>query len=156
MRDLFGDGPRVGKGKLPYLAQGDVFDNQVGQIPAQAFLAFAADAIQLDRLVPIPQFDHPPPYGANDITVKGTAQAAFRRYHHQQMHIVLAAADHHGGGGIQARQIGRDGRDHPLHAFSIRARLFRGILGPAQLSRGHHLHGLGDLLRRGDGGDPVF
>ena len=50
-----------------------------------------------------------------------------------------------------ARQVRHDGR-HPLREG---ARGLGGRLRPAQLGGRDHLHGLGDLLRRLDGGDAV-
>ena len=46
-------------------------------------------------------------------------------------------------------------REHGLDLIGEGPRGFGGDLGAAQLRRRDHLHRLGDLLRRFDGGDPV-
>ena len=76
---------------------------------------------------------------AGEVTLLVTAGAA------EQRRCVLTP----GIGGAQRRQ-------HPAHAFGIGTRRFRRFLGPPQLRRRHHLHGLGDLLGRLDRGDPVL
>ena len=65
------------------------------------------------------------------------------------------------GAGQKARRFGPDGdagpevAEHHGHALRIGTRGFRRALRAAQLRGGHHLHGLGDLLRRLDRGDAV-
>ena len=86
--------------------------------------------------------------------LKAPRQAALAGADQQQMHLILAGA----GRAAAAR------RANPLAApaileitasilLGIGTRRFGGGLRAAQLRGRHHLHGLGDLLRRLGGGD---
>jgi hypothetical protein len=80
--------------------------------------------------------------------------AAFCRHHHKKMNVFLARTGEQWRGAflVGARcQV----RQHGIHAFRVRAGGLRCFLCATQLSRGHHLHGLGDLARRLDGRDAV-
>ncbi len=70
------------------------------------------------------------------------------------MNLVATRAGH------QARRVIRAGlRDvckHRAHPLRIRTSGFGCLLRTPKLRRGDHFHRLGDLLRRLNGGDPVF
>jgi hypothetical protein len=73
----------------------------------------------------------------------------------QQAIVVPAGADHQPGRVFASFEGGRQVGHDRAHALGIRPRRLGGFLRLAQLGRRDHLHGLGDLLRRADAGDPV-
>jgi hypothetical protein len=62
------------------------------------------------------------------------------------------------GAGQQARtgafEAHPERRQDLVHGFGIGTGSHRLVLRAPELGRGHHLHGLGDLLRRLDAADP--
>ena len=118
-------------------------------------VALLADADDLDR----PALGHQPvgvvAGQARDRGVERTAETTLGGADDQQMNTVGT------GTGEQTRRFRSDGEagreiaEHRGHALRIGTRGFRCALRAAQLRGGHHLHGLGDLLRRLDRGDAV-
>ena len=68
---------------------------------------------------------------------------------------VLAGADHQRRAAVAALERGGEIGEHRLHARGVGPRRLGRRLRAPELRRGHHLHGLGDLLRRLDRGDAV-
>src|ERR1700722_4047595 len=91
----------------------------------------------------------------HDRGVESAAEAALAGADAQKMRLIRA------GSGEQARSLGaaRTGAgeigEHRLDLVGIGSRRLRGRLRAPQFRNGDHLHRLGDLLRRPDGGDPV-
>jgi hypothetical protein len=71
------------------------------------------------------------------------------------MHAVGAGAAQQRRRRFEPRHGGRDMAEHAVHALRIGPRRLGGDLRAAQLRGRHHLHGLGDLLRRLGGGDAI-
>ncbi len=71
------------------------------------------------------------------------------------MDISLARADHQRRTAVAPFERGGEIGEHSLHTGGIGARRLGSTLRAPKLRRGHHLHGLGDLLGRLDAGDTV-
>ena len=74
---------------------------------------------------------------------------------HEEMHLILAGADHQRRAALAALQRRGEVGEHGLHARGVRPRRFSRALRAPELRRRHHLHGLGDLLRRLHRGDAI-
>ena len=72
----------------------------------------------------------------------------------KQMNLVRSAAGEQARALAVGRGAGEIGQ-HRLDLLGVRPRRFDRALRPPQLRNRDHLHSLGDLLRRFDGGDPV-
>ena len=91
----------------------------------------------------------------DDGRVERAAQPALGGADDQQMNLVLAGADHQRRTAFAALERRGEIGEHRLHAGGVRPRRLGRHLRAPELRRGHHLHGLGDLLRRLDGRDAV-
>jgi hypothetical protein len=130
-------------------------DDLLGELATQDVVALLADADDLDRLA----LGHEPvgmvAGQTRDGGVERAAQTALGGAHDQQVNPVGP------GAGQKTRRLrahgdaGREIAEHHGHALRIGTGGLRRGLRPAQLRGGHHLHGLGDLLRRLDRGDAV-
>ena len=148
--DLAGDG----EGDLLVPAQVDPVDDAAAEIAAQVVGALAADGEDLDGLALAAQADGVGAGELGDVGVEAAAQAALGGHDDEQMHLVLAGADEQLRRGV-AVGAPAEVAEHRIHALGIGARGGGRLLGAAQLGRGDHLHRLGDLPRRLDGGDAV-
>ena len=85
------------------------------------------------------------------VRIKSTAQPAVRRQHHQQRLAAPARRQQR----VRTR-LTRASRcsTHIRHAVRIGPRRHHAVLSPLQLCRRHHLHGVGDLLRIFNAGNP--
>src|SRR5690606_17407977 len=84
------------------------------------------------------------------------SQALVRIGHHQQVALVAARAGQQPGRAVLARYPGGERGHHRGEALRVRTRSLGRGLRLAQLGRGDHLLGLGDLLGRFDRVDPPF
>ena len=87
--------------------------------------------------------------------LKAPREAALAGADDEEMDLVLARADHQRRPALAALERRGEIGEHRLHARGIGTGGFGRALRTPKLRRGHHLHGLGDLLRRLDGGDAV-
>src|SRR6266478_324628 len=88
---------------------------------------------------------------AKNVRVERAAQPLVRRDDHEAFTPRLAAGEKRLG---LVPDLPAEAREQLAHLRGIRPRRENALLGPAELGRGHELHGLGDLLRRLDGADP--
>src|SRR5690606_36064460 len=109
----------------------------------------------LDRLPFLLQALDVLPGQSGDVGVEATAKAALGRHNNEQMGLVATRADEERGKAFAAGNPPVEVGQNAVHALSIGACCGRCILRPAQLSRGDHLHGLGDLTRRLNRRDPI-
>ena len=127
----------------------------VGIVAAQDVVALAADDEDLDRLA----FGQQPPRilarQPRDRAVEGAGKAALAGADDEQMHVLLARCRRSAAARPAAGRRCGDVGEHRAHALGIGPRRHRRFLRAPQLRRGHHLHGLGDLLRRLHRGDAV-
>ena len=89
--------------------------------------------------------------GADDVGVEAAAQALVRGDHHEQDALARPLLEQ--GMGVRVGARGHAVQDLQ-HLPGVGPRGEHGVLGPAQLGRRDHLHGLGDLLRVLDRADP--
>ena len=89
------------------------------------------------------------------LRVESTAQTAFSSTYDKQMHLVVSGSRHQLWRICATRYGSGNICQNLTHPLGIGARSFGRILRTPKLRRGDHLHRLGDLLRRLDGGDPV-
>ena len=90
---------------------------------------------------------------ARDRGVEGAAKAAFAGGDDQEMRLVVAIAAHQSRRGLA--DPASDPRENLLHPLGVGSRGLGSRLRATQLRRRDHLHRLGDLLCRLDGGDAV-
>jgi hypothetical protein len=126
----------------------DVLDDHRLELPPQHLVALAPDAEELDLLALRDERVGALAREPHDRRVEGAAQAALGGAHQQEMHAVAAGAAQQRRRGIAARHGGGDMAEHLVHALRIGPSGFGRHLRAAQLGGRHHLHGLGDLLRR--------
>src|ERR1051326_2213177 len=153
--DLVGDALGMLEAQRAGAAQIDQLDDLLGKLPAQLVITLAADAEELDLLAISRKRGGALAGGAHDRGIERAAQAALGGADQKHMDVVAAAAPQKPRCGLQAADAGGDVAQNLLHAGRIGPRRFGRRLGAAQLRRRDHLHGLGDLLRRLGGGDPV-
>ena len=147
------------KAELAHTAQIDMLDDLLLEGAAKLLVTLAADAEEFDFLALGDQRLGVLAGKAHDRGVEGAAQAALAGTDQQQMDLVPAGADQKRRRAGRTRGRSRDVADHRLHLGGIRPRRFGGDLRAAQPGGRHHLHRLGDLLRRlgrGDADPHVF
>ena len=149
LRDLLG----IAEAEPRAAEIGDGLDDVAGEVAAQLVAALAADRQDLDRLALGQQRTDGAARLAHDRAVEAAAQAAVGGGDDQQMDLVGAGAGQQPGPGA-ALEAGAQRRHDVVHGLGIGAGRHGLLLGAPQLGRGHHLHGLGDLLRRLDASDP--
>ena len=133
----------------------DQFDDLFAELATQDVVTLFADADDLDRLAGAHQRVGLVAREPGDRRVERAAQAALAGRDDEQVGLVAARPQQQGRGiGIGA-EASREARQHLLHALGIGTRRLGRRLGAPQLRGGDHLHRLGDLLRRLDGGDAV-
>ncbi len=139
-----------------HFAEGYVIDDVVLERPAQDVIALAADRQDLHRLAFPDQLQSMIAGKADDGRVEATCKTTLTSCNDEKVNLIAAGPGQKqwrfsiaGIGGGQAGQ-------HLVHAFRVGTCSLGRLLRTAQLRRGDHLHRLGDLLRRLDGGDPVF
>ena len=132
----------------------DGVDDVAGEIAAQLVAALAADRQHLDRLALGQQRADGAARLAHDRAVEGAAQAAVGGGddHRCTSSLPVPASSL---GPVPPLKRGAERGQHALHALGIGPGRLGLLLRAAQLGRGHHLHGRGDLLRRLDAADPV-
>src|SRR5262245_56918840 len=151
--DLVADPFGILEGERADRAQLDVLDDLLLVEAAQLLVALAADAEELDLLALGHQRVGALACEPHDRRVERAAQAALGGADQEQMHAVAAGAGEQPRGRAEVADRGGDVAEHLPHALGIGPRGFRRRRRPAQLGGRHHLHRLGDLLRRLGGGD---
>ncbi len=148
-------GCAVSKAMRAHAAQIDLIDDRLFMGAPELVVALLADAENLDRLALLRERVGAIARQAHDRSVESAAKPALAGADHEQVRLARAAA------GKQRRRL-RALRDpageigeHQLDFLGVGTRRLDRALRAAQLRHGDHLHGLGDLLRRLDGGDPV-
>src|SRR6266404_9962976 len=101
VRDVFG----VDEAKLTHRAQLDGFHDLLLEIATQLFVAFAADAEELDLFALIDQRQRALACQAHDRRIECAAQAAFAGANQKQMHLTNAAASSAGVPGEPAAAL---------------------------------------------------
>src|SRR6266571_1819878 len=89
--------------------------------------------------------------GADDVGVEAPAEPLVRGDHEEHDALVSPVQEEGMGAGIRA---GGQVPQHLQHLPGVGPGGEHGLLGAAQLGRGEHLHGVGDLLRALDAADP--
>ena len=134
-------------------AQLDMFDDLLRKKTAQLFVALAADAEDLDLLAFGQQRIGALARQPDDRRVERAAQAALGGADQEQMHLLAAGSREQPRRRAEVADRSGDAAEHLAHALGIGPRSLGGGLGAPQLGGRHHLHRLGDLLRRLGGGD---
>ncbi len=119
----------------------------VAEFTLQEVAALAAHGHDLDGLTLRQQPPHQRARLPANGRIESARQAAIGGDGDDQMHLVAAVAGEQTRGTRLAGDIGRQTSQHSLHALRIRPRRLSSLLRAAQLSRGHHLHGRGNLTR---------
>ncbi len=133
----------------------DHLDDAGGKIALQLVEALLADAEEFHLLAVGDQAPRVVAGQAHDGGVEGAAQAALGGADHEQMNVVAPGSHHQRRAALASLERRRQIGQHPFHALGIGAGGFGGALRAPELRRRHHLHGLGDLLRRLHGCDAV-
>ena len=154
-QDAVGDLLGIGEAERAHRAQLDVLDDHPLVLALELLVALAPDAEELDLLALRDQRIGALARQPHDRRVERAAQAALGGADQQQMHAVAAGAAQQRRRRRAAGHGGRDIAQHLVHALRIGPRGLGRHLRAAQLGGRHHLHGLGDLLRRLGGGDAV-
>ena len=87
-----------------------------------------------------------------DVRVEGAAEAAVSRDDH---HDDFLFGSHREERVLQLSRLRRDRRQHIREELCVGAGANHAVLGPPELRRRDHLHGLGDLLRALDRAQPA-
>src|SRR4051812_2047885 len=141
--------------ELAHAAQVDEVDDALAEQAAQDVETLLADADDLDVLALSDEAVRVIAGKARDRGVEGAAQAPLRRADDEKVPAVLARAGEEARRFRPRRDAAGEIAEHLGHALRIGPRRLGRALGPAQLRRRDHLHGLGDLLRRLHRGDAV-
>jgi hypothetical protein len=110
--------------------------------------ALLADAQKLDLFAFRDQPEGVVAGEAHDRRIECAAKAALGRADDEEMDLVLPCPDHQRRSALAVLQGGHEVGEHRFHAGCVRPGRLGGVLSAPELRRGHHLHGLGDLLRR--------
>ncbi len=119
---------------------------ELGHLPASEVIPpFAADAGEnyFDAFPLL--LEHELLGGGDQVGIETAAQPAIGGHEHQFDFFDLFG-DPEEGMGLRLHPGGHAGQHLP-EGGGIRAKLFHPRLGPTQLGRRYHIHGLGDLLR---------
>ena len=142
--------------KLLDFAEGHVVDDVVLERTAKHVVALAADGQDLDRLALCNQLQCMLACQTDDRGVEAPRQTTLAGRNDQEMNLILACPGQEkrcfGIAGIGSREAGQ----YLGHTLRIRTGSLGRLLCTAQFRSGDHFHRPGDLLRRLDGGDPVF
>src|SRR5207344_1861641 len=153
LHDPVADPFRVLEAERADRAQLDVLDDVLLVEAAELLVTLAADAEELHLLA----FGHQR-IGAlarepHDRRVEGPAQAALGGADKKQMHLLIAGSREQPRRRAEVAHRSGDAAEHLAHALGIGTRSLGRRLRAPQLGGRHHLHRLGDLLRRLGGGD---
>src|SRR3990170_1497327 len=149
---LLRDGLGVLELQGAHAAQVDCLDDLLFVLAAELLEPLAADAQELDLLALAAEHIGALAGKPHDRRVERAAQPALAGAHEQEVHLLAAGSGQEPGSRRHVRHRRRDVAEHALHALGIGARGLGGRLRASELGGRHHLHGLGDLLRRLGGG----